>query len=131
MPSAFTVSGFAPVARIGSPAAGPTKHNKAIPAGRVSHKNGRLMPPVFIDVDDLLLWLLWRLQLVGERLFHPHPTAPVMGPLIRVLRESQQVTPRPMFHWPAGAADTSVVGAENRSRGNRITLTIRALALLP
>lgn len=28
------------------------------------------MPPVFIDADDLLLWLLWRLQLVGERLFH-------------------------------------------------------------
>lgn len=28
------------------------------------------MPPVFIDADDLLLWLLWRLQLVGERLLY-------------------------------------------------------------
>jgi len=33
-----------------------------------SHKkNGRLMPPALIDADDLLLW---RLQLVGERLLH-------------------------------------------------------------
>lgn len=28
------------------------------------------MPPVFIDADGLLLWLLWRFQLVGERLLH-------------------------------------------------------------
>lgn len=28
------------------------------------------MPPIFIDADGLLLWLLWSFQLVGERLLH-------------------------------------------------------------
>lgn len=28
------------------------------------------MPPALIDADDLLLLLLWRFQLVGERLLY-------------------------------------------------------------
>ena len=69
------------------------------------------MPPALIDADDLLLWLLWRLQLVGERLLYLIRRCTGNG-AAAADAGSTGVTSRDTtadVSLVAGAADTSVV----------------------